>query len=683
MSLGAKKLVVQLLSLSILLAIFSMGICYGVEMQSSEGSILGLSMEDLLNVEVTSVSKRPQSLQDASAAIFVITAEDLHRLGVTNIPDALRLVPGIQVGRIDSNKWAVTSRGFNGRFGNKLLVLIDGRNVYTTSFSGVYWEVQDPLLEDIDRIEIIRGPGSTLWGANAVNGVINIITKHAADTQGGLIVAGAGDVENGFTGLRWGTELSKGTYAKVYCKAFSRGEFQLPDGQDAGDDWKMLRGGFQLDSQSTSSDAWALSGDLYNGRINQQITMPLLEAPYLKISDDDARVSGGHLMGRVTKTLSPKSEVSFQVYFDRAVREESVARQATSTVDYDFQHQFSAARHMIVWGLGYRYINDVVSEQEAYLKSDGEKNLTLFSAFLQDEIELVEERLALTVGSKFEHNDFTGLEVQPSLRLIWKASNEHRIWAAVSRAVRTPMRAEIDFEVLTAVIPSGSQTNPGPLPVGVMITGNEDFESEDLLAYEVGYRFARSNLSVDLAAFYNDYSNLQDNKLVDVEVRYWEDPMYVAQPAVFNNSLSKGLYGAELAVAWQTNSWLRWDLAYSYLAEDKNSFDNFTANNAEKSPDHMMSLVAGLQPLAQVNVSAGLRYVDECVARGIMSLEDRSIPHYTTLDARIGWYFRPNMELSLVGQNLLEDNHREYVAESFTLPTEVPRSLYMKLQWEF
>lgn len=683
MSIGKTKASLRVLVFSALFVAVSFGLSFGSESKDAEDSFLGLSMEDLLNIEVTSVSKRPQSLQDASAAIFVITGEDLHRLGVTSIPDALRLVPGLHVGRIDSNKWAVTSRGFNGRFSNKLLVLVDGRNVYTTVFSGVYWEIQDPMIADIERIEIIRGPGSTLWGANAVNGVINIITKHAADTQGGLAVIGAGDVEKGFAGLRWGTELADGTYAKVYGKAFSRGEFTLPDGQDAGDDWSMFRGGFQLNSQRTSSEALSFQGDIYNGLINQQTVLPSLAPPFTRLLDDDeAKVSGGHLLGRMVRTLSPNSEISFQVYFDRAVRKEALADQSTSQMDYDFQHQLTTSNHMFVWGLGYRFINDVVREHEAYIKTDGKKSFNLFSAFIQDEISLVDDHLAMTLGTKFEHNDFTGLEVQPSLRFIWRANNAHRVWAAVSRAVRTPMRAEDEFEVLAMVIPPNSPVNPAPLPVGVMIIGSEDFESEDLLSYELGYRFAHSSFSLDVTAFYNDYTSLQNNERGDPEVRYWEDPMFVAQPTIFNNDAASKVYGAELAVAWQSKSWLRWDLAYSYLTADDSSLE-ITELSSEKSPEHMLSLVFDLQPASALSLSAALRYVDECIARGVHSPEERTVPSYTSLDARIGWNFNADWELSLVGQNLLEESHLEYIAESFTLTTEVPRSFYVKLQWEF
>ncbi len=679
-----KTAVLQVLTISLILGTSLAPICYGTEVQSSEVSILELSLEDLLNIEVTSVSKRPQSLQDAAAAIFVVTNDDLRRMGVTNIPDALRLVPGLHVGRIDSNKWAVTSRGLNGRFNNKLLVLVDGRNVYTTSFAGVYWEVQDPLLEDIDRIEIIRGPGSTLWGANAVSGVINIITKHAADTQGGLAVAGGGDLEKGFASLRWGTKLSEGTYAKVYGKATSRGQFTLADGEDANDDWNMFRGGFQLNSQRDESESLTLQGDIYNGLINQKVDIPRIEDPYSLVIDDEAKVSGGHLLGRTVHTLSSQSEISFQVYFDRAVREEAMANQATSTFDLDFQHQLAASKHLLVWGLGYRHVDNEVVESVAYFRTQGRGNLknNVFSAFIQDEINLLEDRLALTVGSKFEHNGSTGFEIQPSLRLLWHASNEHRMWGAVSRAVRTPMPGERAFEVLLFSYPPNIPENPAPLPVGFLVTGNDAFVSEELVAYEWGYRFAKSSVTADVTAFYNDFTGLQEVDFGEPEVRYWEDPMFVAIPADFVNTGSLNQYGAELAFAWQTKSWLRWDLAYSYLKDDLGDKATLTQSHS-LSPEHIMSVNFSLKPANEWNLSAGLRYVDECMSRGPQELEERTIPAYTTMDARIGWYFRTNMELSLVGRNLLQENHLEYISEYYTLTTEVPRSFYMKLQWEF
>ncbi len=367
-----------------------------------------LSLEELMDIEITSVSKKPERLADAAAAIFVITQEDIRRSGVTSIPEALRMVPGINVARIDSNKWAITSRGFNGRFANKLLVLIDGRIVYAPSFSGVYWEVQDTLMEDVDRIEVIRGPGATLWGANAVNGVINIITKSVADTQGGLVAMGAGTKERGFGGVRYGTDMGEATYGRFYAKGFKRDEFVHTTGDDAGDDWDMLRGGFRVDSLLYDRDPVTVQGDIYHGNINQTLNLSILSAPYSDILEDKSKVSGWNLLTRWQHTLSPTSDLTLQAYYDRTDRDDAVYGEIRNTFDIDLQHQFAAyERHEVIWGLGYRYVHDDISTNSSntlILDPDSSSD-ELFSAFVQDKITVIEDYLWLTIGSKFEHND--------------------------------------------------------------------------------------------------------------------------------------------------------------------------------------------------------------------------------------------------------------------------------------
>jgi iron complex outermembrane recepter protein len=672
----------RMLATCLLLVVATAGFSAGSEIGSDEGAMLDLSLEALLDIEVTSVSKRAQSLSDAPAAIFVISSEDMEEQGVTNIADALRMVPGLHVGRIDANKWAVTSRGFNGRFNNKLLVLVDGRSVYTPIFSGVYWEVQDVMLEDIARIEIIRGPGSTLWGANAVNGVINIITKHAADTQGGLAVAGGGEFERGFGALRWGAKLADGSYARFYGKAFHREEFERVDGQDAGDDWNMFRAGFRIDTQKSAAETITLQGDVYRGEINQQTTLAQLTPPYSSTLDETAEVSGGNILARLVHTLSPSSEISFQAYYDRAVRDEALAKQITNQVDYDFQHQLSTSKHTMVWGLGFRQSDTQVGRRSGFIINDEKRSFSLLSLFFQDEICLKPDRLALTLGTKIEHNDFTGVEIQPSARLMWRAHEAHRLWTAVSRAVRTPMSVEDEFELLLTTVPPGTAENPGPLPVAVMITGNDDYGSEELLAYELGYRFTHASVSADIALYYHDYTNLQNNELGEVDVRYMEDPMYVAQPLVFDNGSAAADYGAEIALAWQSRSWIRWDLAYSTLRSDENTVEAFRAHSVF-GPEHQVSLNLGLHPVPTVKLNASLRYVDDCESVNSLDPQGYQIPSYTTMDLRLGWLVRDGVELSVMGRNLLEENHFEYGAESFTLPTEVPRSVYAKIRWSF
>jgi len=642
---------------------------------------LELSLEDLLDIEVTSVSKKAQSLSDTAAAIFVITNDDLRRSGVTNIPDALRMVPGLNVARIDSNKWAVTSRGFNGRFANKLLVLIDGRSIYTPTFSGVYWEVQDVSLEDVQRIEVIRGPGATLWGANAVNGVINIITRHTADTQDCLLTLGSGTEERGFGSVRYGTTLGEGTYGRIYARGFKRDESVLTTGGDAGDGWNILQSGFRADSRLSGRDALTLQGDIYKSDINQTMELPELTDPYSQIIEDKADDSGWNLVTRWQHTLSPTSEFALQTYYDRIDRKEAIKIEVRDTFDIDFQHRFAAGElHDIIWGLGYRNTHDdfklsCVGGVYPYSRSDD-----LFSAFVQDEITIVEDLLWLTVGSKFEHNYHTGFEIQPNARLFWAAHPRHKLWAAVSRSVRTPARVEDDIRMFTSSLPPHSHDNPSRFMVAIMLTGDHDYESEELMAYELGYRVAPiRNLSFDLTVFYNDYDRLRSGVLD----RPVPQGPYIEQPLRFDNEIKNHSYGFELASVWQAAYWWRWDLAYSYLRSDFDVRIELDKEVNSDGPKHQVSLRSVMNIKKELDLDLWLRYVDDVKAVNITALSRTEIESYLTLDARLAWRVRRNIELSLVGQNLLDAKHPEYVHEFYAIPTQIERSMYGKITWHF
>ncbi|HEY4781096.1 MAG TPA: TonB-dependent receptor plug domain-containing protein, partial [Chthoniobacterales bacterium] len=372
--------------------------------------VTAMSVEDLMNVQVTSVSKRTQKLADAAAAIFVITQEDIRRSGATSIPEALRMVPGLQVARIDENKWAISSRGFNGRFANKLLVLIDGRSVYTPLFSGVYWNIQDVMLEDVDRIEVIRGPGATLWGANAVNGVINIITKSAKSTQSALATAGGGTETRGSAGVRYGGMLNKGTYYRAYAKYFNVGPSTDPStGRRADDKWDAVRGGFRTDWTPAGADSLTVQGDMHRSGYGETLTIPLLDAPYSSTFPNKGSISGGNLLGRWNHAFA-NSSTSLQMYYDRTnITENSLFTDHQDIFDIDFQHTFHASESQeVVWGLGYRSSHDGNNSSSVVSLQPNKLTLNQFSAFGQDEISLFEKRLRITVGSKFEHNGFTG-----------------------------------------------------------------------------------------------------------------------------------------------------------------------------------------------------------------------------------------------------------------------------------
>ncbi len=621
--------------------------------QDSLESYLDMPLEDLLSMEVTSVSKKKQRLNEAAAAIYVITQEDIRRSGVTSIPEALRMAPGLQVAKIDSNKWAISSRGFNTQFANKLLVLIDGRTVYTPSYSGVYWDVQDTLLEDIDRIEVIRGPGATLWGANAVNGVINIITKQAGETQGGLLVAGAGNEEQAMASLRYGAKMNAYTQGRFYLKYNDRDSSYFPALDDqAGDAWQNLRGGFRLDTQASEADSWTLQGDVYAMDADQ--TLNLWQDPadpanagyapfYLAANlPDQVESSGWNLLGRWDHLISSHSNIRLQLYYDHTKRAESFNVQEHDTLDIDFQHQFELFEvHDLVWGLGYRHIEDDFSNTYNVSFLPASQSADLVSAFVQDEITLLPERLHLTLGSKFEHNGFSGYEVQPSIRLVWLPTESSTLWGSVSRAIRTPSRLETGSRIVANIFP----IPPLYTPMVVYTNGNEAFESEKLLAYEVGYRFQPGEtLSFDLATFYNEYDNLQNFERTSLPT-----------DQLFDNKLSAHSYGMELVIDWRPLEWWRLQTNYSVIRIssqlDSNSTDPADIKDVIEgsTPRHQFSLRSMMDLSRQVALDLWLYHVNQ-LERTSFSVP-LSVSDYTSLNARLAWHPNENLEFALVGHN--------------------------------
>ncbi|MBI9090189.1 MAG: TonB-dependent receptor [Desulfobacterium sp.] len=640
---------------------------------SREKDFTGLSIEELMGIQVTSVSKKVQNLSDSAAAIFVITSDDLRHSGVTSIAEALRMVPGLTVARIDANKWAVNSRGATSRFSDKLLVLMDGRSVYTPSFSGVYWEVQDTLLEDVERIEVIRGPGATLWGANAVNGVINVITKHTADTLGGLVSLGGGNRESAFANARYGFTLGEGTHGRCYVKAFERDEFAFETGEGANDDWNMVRSGFRMDSHATANNSFTVQGDIYSGNIDQQIELATRSVPYSLKVDDDTDVSGGNLLGRWQHTLSSTSSFTLQVYYDNTHRKEAFADEKRESVDLDFQHGLALGkRHTLLWGARYRTTRDNFSQELAAQVVPDTRRDDLFSLFLQDEIMIADNRVWLTLGSKFEYNDYTGFEVQPSARILFTPHPGHKLWASLSRAVRTPSRVERDARVVNRIFPMP----PNMIPVEVTLAGNPDFDSEELMAYEIGYRFLWfRDLSMDLSGFYNDYDNLRFLTQGDLIAAQGT----LELPNYFNNDASARTYGGELALAWQTTKWLKLNLAYGFLDSDQDNDEQIG-----QEPRHQVSLRTAIKLRNDLDLNLWLRHVDNVTVihpespNGLYQVND-----YTTLDLSLAWRPSEAMEISVVGQNLLDSSHMEIIQEYFTHPTEVKSGIYGKITYRF
>jgi iron complex outermembrane recepter protein len=626
-----------------------------------------LSVEELLDIDVTSVSKYPEKLSEAAAAVAVLTQEDIHTSGFTSIPEALRLVPGLDVARVDSHTWAISSRGFNDIFANKLLVLIDGRTVYTPLFSGVFWEVQDTLLEDIDRIEVVRGPGATLWGANAVNGVVNIITKSARDTQGLLISGGGGTEDRGFGSVRYGVKLDDNAFLRIYGKYFDRDSSVLPSDTDAHDAWDMYQAGFRLDWEPTKQNSFTVQGDIYTGSQDETYLVPTARFPFSSKIETTDDVSGGNLLGRWSHSFSVDSQLTVQAYFDRTERNSAIFGEKRDTGDVDLQHRFAFGdRHDVIWGLGFRTTRDEVANSLNVSLRPDSRTLNLYSGFVQDEITIVPERFRLTIGSKFEHNDFTGFEIQPSARVLWTPGHSQSFWASVSRAVRTPSRAESDIVLNPAP--------PVPLPPGLItIFGNPNMESEKLLAYELGYRIQPiDQLKFDLTAFYNDYDDLRTLEPIRA------GPV---SPSIVSNKLFGESYGAEISATAQVTSRWRLQGSYSYLDvrlhRESGSHDTSTETTIEGSSPHNQFFIRSLINLGwNVQFDSTLRYVDVLAAP--------KVPSYITLDVRLAWSPRKDLEFAIVGQNLLDERHPEF-APTFigTQQTEVERSVYGTVVWRF
>ena len=633
---------------------------------------LDLSLEELMNLTVITVSKRPEALRRSPSAIHVITGDQIRQSGATSIPESLRMAPGVHVGRVDSSTWAISTRGFSEVFANKQLVMIDGRSVYTPLFAGVFWEVTDTFMEDIDRIEVIRGPGASIWGANAVNGVINVITKHSRETQGGLIYAGSGTHERGFTGVRHGGELGEHGHFRVYGKHFQRDNLVNPDGSDANDRWYVNRGGFRADIEPDGPTSFTLHGDVYDGATNDIVSEvqpdPNMPGQYITVrAPGTTMLYGGHLLGQITYSGLTDSQLDLQAYYDYSVHASRIFREERHTFDTEIKHHWDIAdRHRITSGLGYRVTADRMDNSFTLQFHPEHKTQHLYSAFAQDEIALVHDRLYWTLGSKIEHNDATGFEVQPGTRLLWLPTERQAVWAAVSRALRTPARADRNVRA--------NSEQSGAL---VSIFGNDSLRAEEMIGYELGYRVQpEDRLTLDFALFYNEY-----NRLVALDNEGFQmDPNDPHVRIVGVNASEGETYGGEVAASWQAGEWWRWRASYSLLRmalrSDPGVDDPRAALAEGRSPRHQISLHSTLDLPDGWQFSTGARYVDNLPADGIGS--------YSQADARLAWRpGRGNVEFSVVGQNLLRSQHTEAAGDFGGASSEVERSFYGRVEWMF
>lgn len=639
-------------------------------------SLVDRSLEDLaredvfvpaMDMEVSTVSRTTSTVGRSPAAVFVITGEMIRRTGSRNIPEVLRMVPGLQVTQLSRSEWGITSRGFNGSLANKLLVQIDGRTVYTPLDSGVVWSIRHVPLEDIERIEVVRGPGASVWGANAVNGVINIITKESQDTQGILINAGGGTEERDFGTFRYGGQIGNSLNYRVYGTYMNRGDaFSRSDVVDA---FQLGRAGFRMDwdVDPCQIDRITFQGDYYDATGDNIITSPLLVPPFQQTTPNTTAMQGGNLLARWRHVFSEDSDSALQFYYDRSDQQDIIVpRQSIETYDIDFQHRFPLSWcQQIVWGLSYRSVQlDTV--QSVSLGIDPPSRRTdLYSAFIQDEVTIVDDRLYLVAGCKGEHNDFTGYEFQPTGRLVWLPTDRSSAWAAISRAVRTPAFVDSNDGYLRLVA-----SPPLPPFMHPVVRPSTNMQSEELLAYEVGYRAQPSDaFSWDLALFYNVYDRLRAFDIVT----------FIPPEVRIGNRMSGETYGVELSCQCEITPCWRLSGYYAFLQMQLHAAAG-TGPDSEtdegKSPHNQVYLQSSWDLGCDVEFDVMTRYVD--------NVPTHDIPSYIALDFRLGWRPTGNLELAVIGRNLLENERPEFVREFVQSPLSGPqRSVYGMATWRY
>ena len=637
------------LFLSFLLTLITnAGFCQTRDSLIASRTLKQLSLEELMDVEVTSVSKRPEKLTEVASAIQVITQKDIRNAGVKTLAEALRLAPNLQVARVNASQWAISARGFNNVLANKLLVLIDGRTVYTPLYAGVFWDVQNLLLEEVDRIEVISGPGGTLWGANAVNGVINIITKGAKDTKGLFVEGAVGTSLRRLGSIRYGGMVGKNISYRIYGTGFKMGNTIDTNGVKAKDHWPVLQGGVQLDWEASANNKLSFQQNTYYGRPNPTG------------GDTSIVARGDNVMARWNhNTASGKSGFQLQAYYDHTWRNFGNGfTENLQTYDIDWQNRYQPGqKHVLTYGLNLRMMDHQVTNLKLFAFLPEFKRLYRYSGFLQYEIMMLRERLRFTVGSKVEHNNYTGFEYQPNARLTWTPTKNQTVWAAVSRAVRTPARIDRDFFLYVA-------------PDFPFISGNNRFASENMFAYELGWRLQPlENLSMSLATFYNEYNNIRS-----VE----PGPPPFGLPVTFGNGVKGKTYGMELSGSYQPTSW--WNLrgGYTFLRKDlsvKPGSKDMNKGTAESDdPVHQFLIQSAIDISGRVELGTVIRYVDK--------LPKPYVQAYTGLDLRAAWNLCKTLELSIVGQDLLDKRHLEFIPAS-PAPRDMQRSVYGEIICRF
>lgn len=631
-----------------------------------------MSLEELGNIEITSLTKNKSKVEDSAAAVFVISQSDIRRSSATSIPELLRIVPGLQVAKINSNSWAITSRGFNNGFSNKLLVLIDGRAVYDPIFSGVNWDSIDLVFEDIERIEVIRGPGATVWGANAVNGVINIITKSAGDTSGSHISVGSGSEDHLILAARSGAKVTENIDARVFAKVIDRDGSRLLNKDDAYDSWRTANTGFRLDSKPSDRDTLRLSGDFYIGRENGDTDIPNIIPPYVTKEKVNGQISNKNVLARWEHAYGEDSNLFVQGFYAEIDRDIVLADGDSRTYDLEIQNSGKISEHhFLTTGIGYRLVNAEVTSANIPSLPPSEfdpssRSYDISNLYVQDEITLIPDRLTATVGTKFEYRNYTGLQVQPGVRLAYKPDEKQVFWGSVAKAVRTPSQVERDVNF-------SYQAMPGDNGLANLLSfqGNKGVDSENLVAYELGYRVSPSKtVSIDIASYINHYSNLVGVVPGTPSLQSGALGPYVSVPLVFNNLENGNVFGTEAGVTWDVFDWWRLSGWYTYMEFDA------LRTEASTNPNNQFLLRSLITIADRYEIDPIFRYVGE--------LRELGVRDYAEADLRLGYRLCERVVLSLMGRNLLNSAHVEFIPDELRRPiTQNERSVFFKVDANF
>jgi iron complex outermembrane receptor protein len=602
-----------------------------------------LSVEELANLRVVTVTGRSEATGRAAGAVHVVTSEDIRLSGATTLPDALRLAPGLQASRIDADEWAVAVRGFASRLSRSVLVTIDGRSVWTPLFAGVFWDAHDTLLPDVDQIEVSRGPGGAVYGANALNGVVSVTTRDSKDTLGGLASFGAGNAER-LAALRWGGQLGSSTTYRAYGKYDRRDGTRptTPAGYD--DEWDMTQGGFRVDWRHGARDTVTASGDLYEGSAGQPITVATFVPPFSQALAGDAAFRGRNLVTRWRRSLPSAGELTVQAYYDHTTRHEPHYAEWRDTVDLDARHRLQwGGRHDAVWGLSYRASHGRFEGVPAVRILPEGRTDDIASVFANDETRLLGDRLRCTLGTKLEWNDYAGWNVQPSARVAWLAGR-HTVWASATRSVRTASRLERDVVFYTSL--SATQ------PLFAKATGSPDLEPESVAAFELGYKAHYRRLIVSASAFHNDYRDLAGNETGPPAVEpggAGEPPRLVVPVRITNRGTGKAS-GAEASLLFSPTDRFRTQASYSFLRLELGGPGS--ASFRSNSPRHQLWVASSVAPRPGLDVSLTFRAVS--------GIAGHAVPAFRELDARVAYRPWPQLELAASGANLLAPRHAEF-----------------------